>query len=104
MLIAKLHAYGFNKKALTFLYWYFKLRKQSSKINDTENSQILLSRVPQGSILGPILFNFFINELFFFIKGAELANFADDSTIYLGSKDLTELLEILRKECETTMN
>ena len=47
---------------------------------------------------------FFINELFFFIKGAELANFADDSTIYLGSKDLTELLEILRKECETTMN
>ena len=104
LLITKLRAYGFNKKALTFLYWYFKRRKQSVKINDTENIQILLSRVPQGSILGPILFNFFINDLFFFIKDAELANFADDNTIYVGSKDLTELLEILRKECETAIN
>ena len=40
----------------------------------------------------------------FFIKEAELANFADDNTIYVGSKDLTELLEILRKECETAIN
>ena len=44
---------------------------------------------------------FFINDLFFFIKEAELANFADDNTIYIGSKYLTELLEILQKECES---
>ena len=53
-------------------------------------------RSTQGSILGPVLFNRFINDLFFFIEDAELANFADDNTIYVG-KDLTELLEILRK-------
>ena len=97
--------YGFNKKALTFLYSYSKRRKQSAKINDTESFfQIFLSGVRQGSILGTILFVLFINVLFFFIKEAKLANFADDNTIYVGSKGLTELLEILRKECETAIN
>ena len=97
LLISRLHAYGFNKKALTFLYSYLKRRKQSVKINDTESFfQILLSGVTQGSILGTIIFSFFVNDLFFFIKDAELANFADDNTKYVGSKDLAELLKILR--------
>ena len=42
--------------------------------------------------------------MFFFIKEAELGNFADDNTIYVVSIDLTELVEILRKECETAIN
>ena len=58
----------------------------------------------QGSILGSILFNVFVNDLFFFIKDAELENFADGNTIYIGRKDLTKLLEILRKECETAIS
>ena len=92
LLVAKLHD---NKKALTFLYSYLKHRKQSVKINDTEIFfQIFLLGVPQGSIIGPVLCNLFITDLFFFIKEAELANFADGNSIYVGSKDLTELLEI----------
>ena len=105
LLIAKLHAYGFNKRSLIFLYSYLNRRKQSVKINDTESFfQILLSGVPQGSILAPILFNSFINDLSFFIKETEPANFPDDKTIYVDSKDMTELLEILQKECETAIN
>ena len=53
--IAKLHAHG--------LYSYLKRTKQGVKINDTERFlQILLSAVPQSSILGPILFSIFINN------------------------------------------
>ena len=66
--------------------------------------QILLSGVPQGSILGPVLFNLFINDLFFFIKEAELVNFADDNTLYVGKKDIMEILNVLERECETAIN
>ena len=90
---------------LTFLYLYLKHNKQSVKINVTEISfQIILSRVREGSILRPILFNLFINDLFFFIKESEIANFEDDNTIYVGRKDLTEFSEIFQKECETAIN
>ena len=35
-----------------------------------------------GSVLGPVLFNFLINDLMFFIQGTEVCNFADDTTVY----------------------
>ena len=74
-------AYRFSMDTLVFMYSYLKRRKQKVKINNIESLlKILVSGVPQGSILGPILFNLFI-------KKANLANFADDSTIYAASKD-----------------
>ena len=57
-----------------------------------------------NSILGSIIFNLFINDLFFFIKEPELPNFANDNSIYTGSKDLTEILEVLQYECEIAIN
>ena len=80
--IAKMEEYGFSEDLLTFLYSYLKRRKQYVIINNFHSIfQILLSSAPQGFILWPLLFNIFINDLFYFIKDAQLLNFADDNTI-----------------------
>ena len=59
-------------------------------------SKGLARGVPQGSILGPLLFNVFINDLFLFIERTNICNFADDNTIYSCQNDLKTILKDLR--------
>ena len=54
--------------------------------------------VPQGSILGPLLFNIFLNDIFYFIRDVSIANYADDNTPYTTEKNITSLLETLEGE------
>ena len=99
LLIAKLHAYGLDEDALVLVYSYLKRRKQCVRINNTYSSfQEVISGVPQGSVLGPILFNFYINDLFLFIKEATLHNYADDNTLAYFSKSMPDLVNTLEKE------
>ena len=83
LLIVKLDAYGFDKSSLKWIHSYLSNRKQRVKITSRYSSwSDILFGVPQGPFLGPLLFNIFKCDMFYFLEDFDIANYADDSTPY----------------------
>ena len=84
MTILSLQAYGLSDTACALIASYFAERKQCVKINGKASEwRGLLKGAPQGSILGPFIFNIFLNDLLLKLGGLEncdLYNYADDNT------------------------
>ena len=97
LIIAKLNAYGFSLPALNLIQNYLAKRKQRTEINDSYSpwSDILFG-VSQGFILGPLLFNIFLSDLFLIVKDINIGSYADDNTLYDSCDTIQEVISSLQ--------
>ena len=105
LLIAKLKCYGLDQNAVEFFRSYLSNRNQCCKINNTLGDwRNIIAGVPQGSILGPLLFNIYLNNTVFFLKDANLGNYAEDIALYAYNKNLDTVICNLRQEFSILYN
>ena len=99
LLTAKLSAYGFSTSALRLIHSCLSERKQRVKINGSFSTRReTMIGAPQGSVLGPLLFNIYLNDLFMFVKDAQICNYADDTTIYACDSNIEGVIATLESD------
>ena len=99
LLIAKLNTYGSDYKSIKPIWGYLVGRFQRVKVNSKYSSWTkIISGVPQGSILGPLIFDIYLSDLFLFFEQLNIANYADDNTAYACKKDVDAVREKLEED------
>ena len=97
LLIAKLNAYGSRLPVSRLINDYLSNRRQRTRIGNlfSDWSEVILG-VPQGPILGPLLFNIFLADSFLVLKDVGIANFADDNTPFTSANNTDDLIDSIK--------
>ena len=99
LLLQKLELYGIKNNNLKWFQSYLSNRKQFIKSNnESKNLEIIRCGIPQGSILGPLLFLIFVNDLQKSTKFLDPIMFADDTNLFYSNKDANTLFKIANEE------
>ena len=103
ILFAKLEHCGIRGTVLQWIKSYFSKRPQFVQFNETQSSMLTIKcGVPQGSILGPLFFIVYINDLANASKVTKSLLFADDTSIFYSHADIDHLVHVLNEELNNT--
>ena len=105
LLLAKLASYGTDDNLILYIHSYVLNRKQCVCINNilSEFNEVI-SGVPQGSIVGPMFFNCFFNAFYYFVKNANVHNFADNNKLTTFAQNVGILISVLESESNIAIN
>ena len=93
LLIAKLNAYGSDETSLKVIISYLKTRMQTTKVGSSFSELVnIIYSVPQGSILGPVLFIIYICDLFIVNKEVSFSSYADDATPFTTGMSFEQII------------
>ena len=99
LLLNKLYCYGFRGLAYNLLMSYLQNRKQFVALNGVISSTLTVNcGVPQGSVLGPILFLIFINDISYLPLAGQIRMFADDTALFYNSKECSHTMISMERD------
>ena len=94
LFLTKLSALNFSDSAIKLIQSYLTGRSQQVVIDGVMSKSLNVDHgVPQGSILGPLLFNIFINDLNKCMKHGKIVSYVDDTTLLYSGKNLLQLVQ-----------